>query len=94
MNRLLRPVGGRPGEGRKRLAPGHHAAVASHIAMIAQHAAVLEAIAAADPDAAERAMERHLGDVLPGLDQMQQSYPDYFASDEPQTFERLLPTTR
>lgn len=49
--------------------------------VMAQHFGIVEAIAAADPDAADRAMAAHLADVLPGLDELRRSHPSYFESD-------------
>ena len=46
--------------------------------VIAQHAAILEAILAADPDAAEAAMTAHLADVLPSIETLREAHPDYF----------------
>lgn len=43
-----------------------------------EHMAVLDGLAARDPDAAERAMETHLANVLPGLDELMRAHPDYF----------------
>ena len=49
--------------------------------VIDQHIAIVEAIASGDPDGAERAMNAHLADVLPGIDQVRAAYPDYFEAD-------------
>jgi DNA-binding GntR family transcriptional regulator len=46
--------------------------------VMAQHAAILEAILAADPDAAEAAMTAHLADVLPSIETLREAHPDYF----------------
>lgn len=43
-----------------------------------EHAAIIKALAARDPDAAERAMEAHLANVLPGLDELIRAHPEYF----------------
>lgn len=43
-----------------------------------EHRAILEGLAARDPDAAERAMLEHLGNVLPGLDDLRRARPDFF----------------
>jgi DNA-binding GntR family transcriptional regulator len=49
--------------------------------VIGQHVTIVEAIAAGDPDGAERAMKAHLADVLPGIDQVRDAHPDYFEAD-------------
>jgi len=46
--------------------------------VVAQHAAVVDALAARDPDAAEAAMSAHLADVLPSIDKVRAAHPDYF----------------
>jgi DNA-binding GntR family transcriptional regulator len=46
--------------------------------VMAQHAVILDAIAAADPDAAEAAMTAHLADVLPSIETLREAHPDYF----------------
>ncbi|GLK72425.1 GntR family transcriptional regulator [Ancylobacter dichloromethanicus] len=43
-----------------------------------EHRAILDGLAARDPDAADRAMAEHLGNVLPGLDELLRARPDYF----------------
>jgi DNA-binding GntR family transcriptional regulator len=49
--------------------------------VIAEHAKIVEGIRARDPDAAEAAMEAHLGQVLPSLDSTREKYPDYFETE-------------
>lgn len=46
--------------------------------LINQHRAVVEAIAQADPDTAERAMRRHLQGILTDLPVIKQERPEYF----------------
>ncbi len=46
--------------------------------VMAQHGAIAEAIAAADPDAADAAMTAHLADVLPSIEDLRAAHPDYF----------------
>lgn len=43
-----------------------------------EHRAILDGLATRDPDAADRAMAEHLGNVLPGLDELLRARPDYF----------------
>lgn len=43
-----------------------------------EHRAILAALAARDPEAADRAMAEHLANVLPGLDELLRARPDYF----------------
>ena len=46
--------------------------------IVSQHVAVVEAIAAADPKAAERAMRLHLGEILNSLPKLAERYPALF----------------
>ncbi len=46
--------------------------------LIAQHRAIAEAVAARDPDAAEAAMRRHLGEILKSLPKLAAAHPDLF----------------
>lgn len=48
--------------------------------LAAQHRAIVEAIAMADPDAAERAMRRHLREILTDLPRIAEAHPDYFVA--------------
>jgi DNA-binding GntR family transcriptional regulator len=52
-------------------------------ALIRQHAAVIDGIAAGDPDLTERAMRTHLREILSSLPQIAEAHPDYFENDEP-----------
>lgn len=47
--------------------------------VVAEHRAIRDAIAAGDPQAAQAAMTRHLGVVLPDLKNLSLEYPTYFA---------------
>lgn len=47
--------------------------------LIEQHTAVVNAIAAHDPDAADTAMQSHLRDVLPGFEALAILHPEFFA---------------
>ncbi len=49
--------------------------------VIGEHVRIVEAIRAGDPDAAEAAMDAHLGLVLPGLEAIRQRYLDYFEDE-------------
>jgi DNA-binding GntR family transcriptional regulator len=49
--------------------------------VIDEHTAIVDALDARDPDAAERAMQVHLAGVFPAIDELQKAHPDYF---EPQ----------
>jgi len=49
--------------------------------LLAQHAAIVDAVAARDPDAAEAAMERHLAELLESLPRLMQRLPNYFEAD-------------
>lgn len=49
--------------------------------VMGEHRAILDGLAARDPDAAERAMVEHLGNVLPGLDELLRARPDFFEPD-------------
>jgi DNA-binding GntR family transcriptional regulator len=46
--------------------------------MVAEHGAVVDAVAAADPEAAEAALRHHLRMVLSGLAAIRGEHPDYF----------------
>lgn len=47
--------------------------------VIAEHRAIRDAMALGDAPAAQVAMMRHLGVVLPDLERLRREYPDYFA---------------
>ncbi|CAH2604081.1 GntR family transcriptional regulator [Rhodovastum atsumiense] len=47
-------------------------------ALVDQHAAIVAAIDARDPDAAERAMRQHLTELLHALPEMEERYPEMF----------------
>jgi len=47
--------------------------------LIEQHTAVVDAIAAHDPEAADTAMQSHLRDVLPGFEALAILHPEFFA---------------
>ncbi len=49
--------------------------------LIAQHTAVVDAIDAGDPEAAERAMRGHLQMILSDLPAIREAFPDYFDPD-------------
>ena len=49
--------------------------------MVAEHHAVVEAVAAGDPDAADVALRHHLRMVLSVLGELHDQYPDYFEED-------------
>ena len=50
--------------------------------MIAEHRAVVAAVAAHDPDEAERALRHHLRMVLSTVPAIRAQHPDYFEADE------------
>jgi DNA-binding GntR family transcriptional regulator len=50
--------------------------------MISEHRAVVAAVAAHDPDAAERALRHHLRMVLSSLPAIRAQHPDYFEAEE------------
>jgi DNA-binding GntR family transcriptional regulator len=50
--------------------------------MIEEHRAVVDAVAAGDPDAAEQALRHHLRMVLSGLDAIRDEHPDYFEEED------------
>ena len=50
--------------------------------MVAEHGDVLAAVAAADPDGAERALRHHLRMVPSGLPAIRASHPEYFEEEE------------
>ena len=50
--------------------------------MIAEHRAVVAAVAAHDPDEAERALRHHLRMVLSTLPAIRSQHPDYFEQEE------------
>jgi GntR family transcriptional regulator, rspAB operon transcriptional repressor len=49
--------------------------------MVTEHHAVVDAVAANDPDAADAALRHHLRMVLSALGDLQSQYPDYFEED-------------
>jgi DNA-binding GntR family transcriptional regulator len=49
--------------------------------MIEEHRAVVEAIAAHDPDAAEEALRHHLRMVLASLPEIERAHPEYFEDE-------------
>ena len=53
--------------------------------MISEHRAVVAAVAARDPDAAEHALRHHLRMVLSTLPAIRAQHPDYFESEEEET---------
>jgi DNA-binding GntR family transcriptional regulator len=46
--------------------------------LIAQHTAVVDAIAAHDPEGADAAMQAHLRDVIPGFEALAFQHPEFF----------------
>jgi DNA-binding GntR family transcriptional regulator len=56
--------------------------------VIDQHQAIVDAIAAANADAAETAMDDHLKDVLPSFVEIQREFPDYFDDGGPEPLPR------
>ncbi|QTL06148.1 GntR family transcriptional regulator [Aquabacter sp. L1I39] len=48
------------------------------LSVMAEHAAIIAAIAKGDADAAEAAMQAHLGRVVPSVDELASAHPDYF----------------
>ncbi|MBB4041729.1 DNA-binding GntR family transcriptional regulator [Microvirga flocculans] len=50
--------------------------------IVAQHAMIVEAIKAADPVAAERAMHEHLSEILRSLPELAARYPDLFEPED------------
>lgn len=52
-----------------------------------EHRAILNGLAARDPDAAEQSMAEHLSNVLPGLDELLRARPDYFEPDARSTMQ-------
>ncbi len=46
-----------------------------------EHRAIVDALASRDQEAADKAMAAHLGNVLPGLDELVRARPDYFEAD-------------
>lgn len=48
------------------------------LSVMAEHAAIIAAIAQGDADAAETAMQAHLGRVVPSVDELALAHPDYF----------------
>jgi DNA-binding GntR family transcriptional regulator len=52
--------------------------------LVRQHGAVVDGIAAGDPDRAERAMRTHLREILSSLPRIAAAHPDYFEAEEPQ----------
>lgn len=51
--------------------------------LIAQHRAILAAIRRHEPDAAERAMREHLGEILRSLPALAQRFPELFEAEPP-----------
>lgn len=51
-----------------------------HARVLQQHREIVDAVAAADPDAAERAMRRHLREILIDLPRIAEAHPDYFVA--------------
>jgi DNA-binding GntR family transcriptional regulator len=51
--------------------------------MVSEHGHVLEALAQADPDAAEAALRHHLRMVLSALPAIREQHPDYFEDGSP-----------
>ena len=49
--------------------------------MVAEHRAVVAAVAAHDPDAAENALRHHLRMVLSSLPAIREQHPDYFEEE-------------
>ncbi|MDB6454387.1 GntR family transcriptional regulator [Falsirhodobacter sp. 20TX0035] len=49
--------------------------------LIAQHRAMLQAVVARDPDAAERAVNDHLSEVLKVTDKLAARHPDFIVND-------------
>jgi DNA-binding GntR family transcriptional regulator len=50
--------------------------------LIRQHEAIIDRLAAHDPEGAEHAMRRHLREILVALPQIADAYPDLFADTE------------
>ena len=48
------------------------------LSVMGEHAAIIAAIAKGDADAAEAAMQAHLGRVVPSVDELAATHPDYF----------------
>lgn len=48
------------------------------LSVMAEHAAIIAAIAKGDADAAEAAMHKHLGRVVPSVDELAFAHPEYF----------------
>jgi DNA-binding GntR family transcriptional regulator len=63
----------------------------SYIAeMVDQHGAIVDAIAARDPEGARGSLRHHLGMVLAGLPEVERIHPDYFENDEDRVWAREL----
>lgn len=59
-----------------------HLPISRHRPLVMEeHRAILDGLAARDPQAAERAMGKHLANVLPGLDDLLRARPDFFEPD-------------
>ncbi|MDK9695343.1 MAG: GntR family transcriptional regulator [Siculibacillus sp.] len=58
--------------------------------LVAQHRAIIEALRARDPDAAEAAMRRHMREILAALPRLTDRFPDMFESTEVPAHARLL----
>lgn len=52
------------------------------IDLIRQHIAIVDGVAAGDPDQAERAMRIHLREILSSLPRIAAAHPDYFENDQ------------
>ncbi len=46
--------------------------------VLAEHSAIFEAIRARDPDAAQKAIRFHLGQLISRFEQLEEAHPDYF----------------
>ena len=53
--------------------------------LVSQHGAIVDAIAAHDPDAAEAALRTHLHGVLEDLPKIAQAHPDFFIAETPRS---------
>ncbi|TCT03897.1 GntR family transcriptional regulator [Aquabacter spiritensis] len=70
-------------------------AVRRRASVMAEHRAIVDALAARDPDAAERAMARHLDRVLPSVDALAASHPELFSdAGEPERPGPPAPATK
>lgn len=57
--------------------------------IVAQHATIVDAIKSADPAAAEKAMHRHLSEILRSLPELAAQYPDLFEPEDAPVAEAL-----